>query len=53
MAVAGPVGLGDSVDDELVFFPFLPWPQMVGAHVVDGDPDTLWLMPRSSTVDDF
>ena len=24
-----------------------------GAHLIDGDPDTLWLMPRSLTVDDF
>jgi hypothetical protein len=30
-----------------------PWPNVIGAHLVDGDPDTLWLMPRALTVDDF
>lgn len=56
VAIAEPrLDRANSVDDKLVFFPFLPWPwpQMVGAHLVDGDPDTLWLMPRSLTVDDF
>jgi hypothetical protein len=44
-----------SVGDKLIFFPFLPWPwpNVIGAHFVDGDPDTLWLMPRALTVDDF
>lgn len=39
----------------LIFYPFLPWPwpNAVGAHLVDGDPDTLWLIPRALTVDDF
>ena len=56
VAIAEPrLDRANSVEDKLVFFPFLPWPwpQMVGAHLIDGDPDTLWLMPRSLTVDDF
>ncbi|MDZ4267121.1 MAG: hypothetical protein U1D00_15745 [Mycobacterium sp.] len=56
VAIAEPrLDRANSVEDKLVFFPFLPWPwpQMVGAHLLDGDPDTLWLMPRSLTVDDF
>lgn len=56
VAIAEPrLDHANSVEDKLVFFPFLPWPwpQMVGAHLIDGDPDTLWLMPRSLTVDDF
>lgn len=44
-----------SAGEKLIFYPFLPWPwpNGIGAHLVDGDPDTLWLMPRSLTVDDF
>lgn len=56
VAIAEPrLDRASSSEDKLVFFPFLPWPwpQMVGAHLIDGDPDTLWLMPRSLTVDDF
>ena len=56
VAIAEPrLDRANSVEDKLVFFPFLPWPwpQMVGAHLIDGDPDTLWLMPRSLTFDDF
>ena len=56
VAIAEPrLDRANSVEDKLVFFPLLPWPwpQMVGAHLIDGDPDTLWLMPRSLTVDDF
>ena len=56
VAIAEPrLDRANSVEDKLVFFPILPWPwpQMVGAHLIDGDPDTLWLMPRSLTVDDF
>jgi len=26
---------------------------VIGAHFVGGDPDTLWLMPRELTVEDF
>jgi hypothetical protein len=39
----------------LIFYPFLPWPwpNAIGAHLAAGDPDTLWLMPRALTVDDF
>ena len=44
-----------SAGDMLIFYPFLPWPwpSALGAHLIDGDPDTLWLMPRALTVDDF
>jgi hypothetical protein len=44
-----------SADTKLIFYPFLPWPwpNVIGAHFIDGDPDTLWLMPRALTVDDF
>lgn len=46
VAIAEPrLDHANSVEDKLVFFPFLPWPwpQMVGAHLIDGD-DTLWLI---------
>ena len=44
-----------SAGTSLVFYPFLPWPWplVVGAHLIDEDPDTLWLFPRALTVDDF
>lgn len=40
---------------EPVILPFLPWPQpmMAAARFLDGDPDTLWVMPRLLTPDDF
>jgi len=44
-----------SAGTKLIFYPFLPWPwpNVIGAHFVGGDPDTLWLMPRELTVEDF
>ena len=45
-----------SAGTKLIFFyPFLPWPwpNVIGAYFVGGDPDTLWLMPRELTVEDF
>lgn len=35
--------------------PFLPWPQpmMAAARFHDGDPDTVWVLPRLLTPDDF
>lgn len=44
-----------SAGTSLIFYPFLPWPwpNVLGAHLFDGDPDTLWLFPRALTVDDF
>jgi hypothetical protein len=45
-----------SVPDKLIFKPFNPWlplPVFVGARFADGDPDTIWLIPRDLTVDDF
>jgi hypothetical protein len=40
---------------EPLILPFLPWPNpmMAGATVQDGDPDTLWVMPRTVTAADF
>jgi hypothetical protein len=37
-----------SAGTKLIFYPFLPWPwpNVIGAQFVEGDPDTLWLMPR-------
>ena len=44
-----------SAGTKLIFYPFLPWPwpNVIGAYFVGGDPDTLWLMPRELTVEDF
>lgn len=44
-----------STATNLTFYPFLPWPwpQLLAAHLVADDPDTLWLIPRALTVDDF
>jgi len=45
-----------SVPGKLLFKPFNPWlplPVFVGARFVDGDSDTIWLIPRDLTVDDF
>ena len=43
-----------SAGAKLIFYPFLPWPwpNVIGAHFVDGDPDTLWLMPRELIVEE-
>ncbi len=40
---------------ELQLLPFLPWPQpmMAAASFRDGDPDTVWVLPRLLTPDDF
>jgi hypothetical protein len=56
VAIAEPhLDRSQSAGTKLIFLPFLPWPwpNVIGAHLVDGDPDTLWLMPRELTVDDF
>lgn len=40
----------------LNFKPFAPWapvPMIIGARFVDGDPDTIWLIPRLLTAEDF
>src|SRR5262245_11104078 len=45
-----------SEPDKLLFKPFNPWmplPVIVGARFVDGDPDTIWLIPRALTADEF
>ncbi len=44
-----------SAGTSLIFYPFLPWPWPNASlgYLVDGDPDTLWLVPRELTVDDF
>jgi len=40
---------------EPLLLPFLPWPQpmMAGANFQDGDPDTIWVMPRLITAEDL
>lgn len=43
-------------DGSLNFKPFVPWaplPTIVGARFIDGDPDTIWLIPRNLTEEDF
>lgn len=44
-----------SVGSKLVFYPLLPWPwpRVFGAQFVAGDSDTIWVIPRELTVDDF
>ncbi|OFJ51408.1 hypothetical protein BEL07_22820 [Mycolicibacterium grossiae] len=56
VAIAEPrLNREQSAGTSLIFYPFLPWPwpNAVMAYLVDGDPDTLWLVPRELTVDDF
>ena len=40
---------------EPLILPFLPWPNpmMAAALIEDGDPDTLWVMPRVVGAEDF
>lgn len=40
---------------EPMLLPFLPWPQplIAAASFQDGDPDTIWVMPRLLTPEDF
>ncbi|MDY6869262.1 MAG: hypothetical protein SV966_01350 [Actinomycetota bacterium] len=56
VAIAEPLlERSQSAGTKLVFYPFLPWPwpRVFGAHFVAGDSDTIWMMPRELTVDDF
>ena len=57
VAIAEPrLNRAQSTGTSLIFDPFLPWPWpiLVGAaHLLDEDPDTLWMTPRALTVDDF
>lgn len=40
---------------EPLILPFLPWPQpmMATASFREGDPDTVWVMPRLISAEDF
>jgi hypothetical protein len=40
---------------EPIILPFLPWPQplMAAAVFQDGDPDTVWVIPRAVVAEDF
>lgn len=42
-----------SVGNKLVFYPPWPWPRVFGAQFVAGDFDTIWVIPRELSVDDF
>lgn len=56
VAIAEPrLERAQSVGSKLVFYPFLPWPwpRVFGAQFVPGDSDTIWVIPRELTVDDF